>query len=109
MVIARIWRGTTRPAQADAYVEHLRLRTFPELTALAGQRGAYVLRRPADAAVEFTVVTLWDSVEAIRAFAGADVEEAVVPPEARALLASFDRRAVHWEVALDNIARAGAK
>jgi hypothetical protein len=59
--------------------------------------------------VEFTVITLWDSVGAIQAFAGADAEAAVVPPEALALLASHDDRAVHWDVALDNSLMRGAK
>lgn len=108
-MIARVWSGTTSEANADAYVAHLRERTFPGLQSIAGHRGAFVLRRVEASRVLFTVVTLWESIDAIRDFAGDDAEAAVVPAEARALLTSFDRRAVHWDVALDNPAHAGAK
>jgi hypothetical protein len=94
---------------ADRYLTHLRERTFPALTAIAGHRGAYVLRRDGRSGVEFTVITLWDSIAAIRSFAGPDAEAAVVPPEALALLDTHDERAVHWDVALDNSATRGAK
>ena len=108
-MIARTWRGATEPANADAYILHLRDRTLPLLTDIPGYRGAYVLRHTSGSRVEFTVVTLWDSLSAIRAFAGADAGAAVVPPEARALLASYDDRAVHWDVVLDNSSMRGAK
>ncbi len=108
-MIARIWQGATAPSHADGYVAHLRERTFPGLTGIPGHRGAYALRRTSGSRVEFTVITLWDSIDAIRAFAGADADAAVVPPEALALLASHDDRAVHWEVALDNSLMRGAK
>ena len=100
-VIARTWNGSARPEHADAYVAHLRDRTFPQLKTIPGHQGAYVLRRTGGSGVEFTVVTLWESLEAIADFAGDDPEQAVVPPEAEALLASYDRRAVHWDVALE--------
>jgi heme-degrading monooxygenase HmoA len=98
-MIARMWSGRARPDQADAYVRHLQQKTFPQLTALPGHRGAYVLRRDADGDVAFTVITFWDSLDAITGFSGDDPELAVVPPDAQALLASYDTRAVHWEVA----------
>jgi heme-degrading monooxygenase HmoA len=101
-MIARVWTGATTPANADAYVNHLRDNIFPELKHLPGHRAAYVLRRLAGATVAFTVVTLWESLDAIRAFAGADLEAAVVPAEAQALLDSYDRRAVHWDVPLSS-------
>ena len=100
-VIARTWNGSARSDQADAYVAHLRERTFPQLRAIPGHRGAYVLRRARGVDVEFTVVTLWESLEAIAGFSGDDPEQAVVPPEAQALLTSYDPRAVHWDVALE--------
>jgi len=99
-VIARVWKGTARPEHADAYVAHLREKTFPQLSAIAGHRGAYVLRRDRGGIVDFTVITLWESLDAIRAFSGSDPEAAVVPPAAQALLASYDDRAVHWDVPL---------
>lgn len=111
-MIARVWKGTASADRAAAYVGHLRDRTFPALTTIAGHRGAYVLQRADAAAVQFTVITLWDSIEAIRRFAGDDAEVAVVPAEAQALLQAWEDRAVHWEVplaTLDNGGPAGAK
>jgi heme-degrading monooxygenase HmoA len=99
-VIARIWRGTSDRARADAYVAHLGEHTFPHLSAIPGHRGAYVLRRAHGDTVDFMVMTLWDSPDAIRRFAGDDLEAAVVPAPAAALLASYETRATHWEIVL---------
>ena len=99
-MIVRMWSGTARPEHADAYVAHLREKTLPALAGIPGYYGANVLRKPAGDTVIFMVLTLWQSLDAIRAFAGAeDPEVAVVPPEAQALLLSWDARAVHWPVA----------
>lgn len=100
-MIARTWSGSARPEQADAYVTHLHDLTLPQLASIPGHRGAYVLRRTRAGIVEFTVITLWESLDAIARFAGDDPEVAVVPPAAQALLASYDARAVHWDVALE--------
>jgi heme-degrading monooxygenase HmoA len=108
-MIARVWKGAAPSARAAAYVAHLREHIVPGLAAIAGHRGACVLRHDAGAEVEFTVITFWESLDAIRRFAGEDAEAAVVPPEARALLSAFDDRAVHWDVALDNLVAPGAK
>jgi heme-degrading monooxygenase HmoA len=97
-VVARLWRGWSTPADAASYEEHLRTATFPELAALEGQEGAYLLRRDDGGEVEFVVVTLWRSLEAIDAFAGPDREAAVVPPEARRVLTRYERRVTHFDV-----------
>jgi hypothetical protein len=107
-MIARIWTGLAGSDRVEAYVAHLREKTFPALRALAGHGGAYVLRRRADprlftSDVQVAVITLWESIDAIAGFAGDDVEAAVVPPEAQALLRSWDTRAVHWEVAYQEL------
>ena len=99
-MIARTWKGSARPEHADAYVAHLRESTFPQLKTIPGHRGAYVLRRDGASVVEFTVITLWESIDVIRRFSGNDPELAVVPPAAQALLAFYDDRASHWEVPL---------
>jgi heme-degrading monooxygenase HmoA len=99
-MIVRHWRGRARADSASAYLDHLRTDTLPRLRAVDGHRGAYVLRREVGNEVEFVVLTLWDSLESLRAFAGADYEAAVVPPEARRLLTSFDERALHYDVAI---------
>jgi heme-degrading monooxygenase HmoA len=96
-VIARTWHGATRPEHADAYAAHLRDRILPELAKLPGCAGAFVMRRPGPGAgdeVAYAVMTLWFSEHAVREFAGDDVEAAVVPPEALALLSSHDERAL---------------
>src|SRR5205809_802857 len=97
-MIARIWKGIVTSGNAAGYAAHLRDHTFPRLSSIAGYRGGYVLSRPHGERIELTVMTLWESLDAIRQFAGDDPEAAVVPPEAQALLASFDTRASHWNV-----------
>ena len=99
-MIGRLWHGTCAPADVDANEDHLRRATLPALREIAGYEGGYVLRREAGGGVDFLVLTLWASLDAVRAFAGDDYELAVVPPEAERLLARFDERAVHYDVAL---------
>ena len=108
-MIARMWTGTTTVADAAAYVAHLREHTFPALAQIEGHRRACALRQTSGASVRFVVLTFWDSIDSIRRFAGDDAEAAVIPPEARALLESYDPRASHWEVSLDNSTQGGAK
>jgi len=97
-MIARTWSGAARTQTIDDYLAHLRDQTLPAIERLEGHRGAYVLRRASGDQVVVTVITLWESIAAIARFSGDDVEAAVVPAEAQALLASWDSRAVHWEV-----------
>lgn len=98
-MIARSWRGTTKPDKAEAYVRHLRDVVFPEMQTIDGHRGATILRRQTtDQEVQFTILTFWSSMAAIGRFAGNEPDRAVVPPEARALLATFDERVEHFEV-----------
>ena len=99
-MIARVWRGTALPERADQYVEHLQRSVLPELYQIEGFRGAYVLRRDLNNGVEFTVQTLWESMDAIRKFAGENVEAAVVAPAARPLFREFDSTATHYEIVL---------
>ena len=99
-MIARIWTAQTTPARAPAYAEHLRAHVLPALRAVEGYSGSMLLERPVSDAVEVVVITFWESVEAIRGFAGDDLEGAVVADEAAALLTQFDRRVRHYEVAL---------
>ena len=99
-MIARLWRGqTATAANAEAYFQHLSGTVFPSLKDLAGHRGAWILRREVDGRCEFLAVTLWETRQAIEAFAGADIDKAIVEPEGRAVLAEFDDFARHYEVA----------
>lgn len=97
-LIVRMWKARTTPLKSGEYVEHATRKVFPALGAIAGHRGAYLLRRAVDGAVEFVVLTLWDSMEAVRKFAGPKPEKAVVEPEARAALTDFDESVTHFEV-----------
>jgi heme-degrading monooxygenase HmoA len=99
-VIGRIWHGWARPENADAYERLLRAEVLPGIHRIRGHRGAYLLRRETGDRVEFVTLTLFDDLDAVRAFAGEDYEAAVVPPEARALLDEFDARSVHFEVVI---------
>ena len=97
-MIARHWRGVAQPAAADAYVAHLRDETFPALTRRPGFLSASILRRDVPLGVEFLIVTNWESLDAIRGFAGEDVETAVVPALVQSMMVEFDRRARHYDV-----------
>ena len=97
-MIARVWRGVAAPETAHAYLEHLQQSIFPELAQIDGYRGASVLRRDSDQGIEFTVQTLWDSMDAIRQFAGDQTEAAVVAPAAQPLFRSYDHTVTHYEV-----------
>jgi heme-degrading monooxygenase HmoA len=99
-VIARIWHGWARPENADAYESLLRSEVLPSIHRIDGYGGAYVLRADVDdgTLVEFVTVTLWETIDAIRAFPGDDYARAVVPPEARKLLERFDERSRHYAV-----------
>lgn len=102
-MIARTWRGETIPANADRYLRFLTERIFPSLKSISGHKGAYVLKRDTAGIVEFQVLTFWDSMEAIRKFAGENPEAAVVESEARTLLTDFDQHVRHFEVAHDSV------
>lgn len=99
-MITRIWHGWTTREYANAYQELLRTRILPGIRAKPGCRGIDLLRREAGAEVEFVTILQFDSLDAIRAFAGQDYEVAVVPPEARKLLTRFDARSAHYETVL---------
>src|SRR5512132_3182025 len=77
IVIARIWRGATREADAEAYVEYLRGTGLKAYRETPGNQGAWVLWRVADGRAEFLTLSFWESTEAIIGFAGADIERAV--------------------------------
>lgn len=98
-MIARTWHGRAARASADAYCRHFAESVMPHLAGIPGHRGACLLRRDGDGgSVEFLAVTLWESMETIKAFAGPDPEVAVVEPAARAVLTDFDGFARHYEV-----------
>lgn len=109
-MICRIWHGWTTPTDADAYERLLRSEVFRAIAAqrISGFRGIELLRRPSADSVEFVTLMYFDSIESVRAFAGADYEAAVVPASARALLQRFDTRSAHYEVRQPRGVAAGA-
>ena len=100
-MIARIWHGWTAPENADAYEEFLRTKMFPSIHRVPGYLGADLLRRDDGQEIAFVTITRFESLDAVRAFAGENYERAVVEPEARALLSRFDDRSEHYEIAID--------
>ena len=98
-MISRNWRALARRGEAGNYIKHLLHETFPKLSDIPGFRRASILKRELDTGTEFLIVTEWESIEAIKAFAGADPEVAVVPAVVQAMMLEYDPRVRHYEVA----------
>jgi antibiotic biosynthesis monooxygenase (ABM) superfamily enzyme len=98
-MITRMWRGWTRQADADDYERFLLDELFPSMQGIPGFHAAEVLRRPDGDEVAFVTLTRFDSIEAVRAFAGEHWDQAVIEPRAAELLARWDARATHYETA----------
>jgi heme-degrading monooxygenase HmoA len=96
-MISRVWHGWTKRENADAYETLLRSEVLPGIHRVRGFKGAQLLRRDLRDEVEFVTITLFDSLEAVKEFAGEDYEVAVILPEAHRLLARFDARSAHYE------------
>ena len=97
-MIARLWRGWTNPSNADAYERLLMETVFPGLRGIDGYQGGFVLRRDGNDEVEFAVLNLFASLDAVKRFAGVVYEVPVLEPEARQLLARTEPLARHYEV-----------
>lgn len=97
-MISRQWRGIAKQSDADRYISHLRSETFPQLGNILGFVNASILRRDVAEGVEFRIVTTWESIDAIRKFAGENAERAVVPEKVRAMMVAYDRTVAHYEV-----------
>ena len=98
-MIARIWRGWAAPEGAAGYERYFRDVLSPELLGLRGCLGAHLLRRSLDGEVELSTIVWFESMDAVRGFAGADAERAVVSEHARSLLARYEHTVAHFEVA----------
>ncbi len=99
-MICRIWHGWTTAGNAEAYDELLRSEIFHGIAgrAIPGYHGIELLRRRDGDLTEFVTIMWFDTLDAVRAFAGPDYECAVVPPKARVLLERFDERSAHYDV-----------
>ena len=100
-MIIREWRGRTSRKRAEAYTEHFRHVVLPELRGIPGFVAATLSRRDTDGKVEYLVLTRWQSLNAIRAFAGDAPDKAVIEPGAIAVLADYDDFVRHYEVIED--------
>lgn len=97
-MIARHWRGWTKPEDAEAYEQLVRSVVLPGLAAIAGYRGGYILRSDGPSESEFAVINFFESLDAVRRFAGEDYSTPVFEPEARKLLSRVESFATHYEV-----------
>ncbi len=97
-MIARTWHGVTPASKADAYYAYLEESGVKEYRRTPGNRGVYVLRRVAGDRADFLLISLWDSYDAIRAFAGDDLEKARYFPKDREFLLEFEPNVAHYEV-----------
>ena len=102
-MISRIWHGWTTPENADAYETLVKNEVFNMIKdkGVTGYQGINLLRRELDKEVEFITIMWFDSLDAVREFAGEDYETSFVPPQAQALLSRFDTRSQHYEVKAD--------
>jgi len=97
-MIVRIWHGRTARANGDEYERFLRHRAIPDYRGTAGNRGALVLRRDAPDCCHFLTLSLWDSLDSIRAFAGEPIETAKYYDEDAGYLLEFEPAVAHYQV-----------
>ncbi len=100
-MIARIWKARATPERVREYADYLKSTVVPELTAIHGYQGVSLLQRDQNGVVEVTVITWWESLEVIRAFAGEAIETAVVHDSAARMLIDFNRSVEHHQVTFD--------
>ena len=97
-MIARIWHGITPAARADEYLKFLETRALPDYRSVPGNLAAFILRRVEGEVAHFLTLTHWESLEAIRSFAGADIGRAKYYPEDSRFLVDFEPTVQHFEV-----------
>ena len=97
-MIERHWKGIAKLEEADNYIEHLLKDTFPKIEMIKGFIRASILKRPVQQGMEFLIITVWNSMEAIQQFAGVTPESAVVPLSVQKMMIWYDNDVVHYEV-----------
>ncbi|MFX0202527.1 MAG: antibiotic biosynthesis monooxygenase [Candidatus Hodarchaeota archaeon] len=99
-MISRIWHGWTTLENADIYENLLKTEIFPTIASknVLGYRGIQLLRRQLSNEVEFITIMQFDSLEAVKQFAGEDYEKSYVPDKARNVLSRHDERSQHYEI-----------
>jgi heme-degrading monooxygenase HmoA len=99
-MIVRLWSARTTNTQSKAYLQHFSEAVLPALRTYDGYRSSRVLTRAKNDEIEILVITVWQSLTAIDAFAGPDREAAVVAQEAAGLLTDYDHRVRHFEISI---------
>ena len=97
-MIARIWHGTTPTAKADDYLAFLKARAIPDYSDTPGNLAVYLLRREEGGITHFLTLTHWESLDAIRAFAGEDISRAKYYPEDSDYLLEFEPTVQHYDL-----------
>jgi heme-degrading monooxygenase HmoA len=99
-MIARIWHGWTTPQNADKYEALLKEEIFVGIQdrRIRGFKSIQLLLREVNGEVEFITIMMFESLDAVREFAGEEYEQAVVPEKARKLLSRFDERSQHYAI-----------
>ena len=97
-MIARLWHGRTPPEKADSYLDYLNRTGMPDYRRTAGNLGAYVMRRIENGVAHFFTLTFWDSYDAVKRFAGKDVDQARYYPEDKDFLLEFESNVEHYEL-----------
>jgi heme-degrading monooxygenase HmoA len=95
-MIARLWRGYSTPEKANGYRVILLRQILPHINKSQGYGGSFVLERTINGEVEFLIITLWESMDAVRQFAGPKYERAVIHEEAAAFLTRYDTESIHY-------------
>lgn len=98
-MIARTWRGAVRREDGDAYAAYMQETGVAGYASVAGNRGVWMLRRERGELCEFVMFTLWESLDAVKAFAGEDYETAVFYPQDDRFLVERDLKCAHYDVA----------
>ena len=102
-MIARIWKGAVRRSDGDAYASYMQETGVAGYRATPGNRGVWMLRRDVGEKTEFLMFTLWDSLDAVKAFAGEDHERAIFYPEDDRYLVERDATAIHYVVDTESL------
>lgn len=103
IMISRYWKGIVKPGQAEEYMAHLKEDTLDVIEQIDGFQSVKVLRKDGKDGVEFVVITEWESIDAIKEFAGEEYENAVVPDKARQMMVSYDSGVRHYEVVYEKL------
>ena len=101
-MIARMWHGVMPAKKADEYVHYLNRAGVPDYQVTTGNRGVYVMHRIEGDRAHFVTLSLWDSLDAIQGFAGADLERARYHPEGVEFLIEFEPTVTHYEVVIES-------